>query len=253
MENSDLNDKQKRRLIVALDVSTADEALEAVTGLRGEVGAFKVGLQLFTSEGASLVKRLAGSGSNIFLDVKYHDIPNTVAGAAREAARMGVWMFNVHASGGSEMMKAAIGSASEVCERESLRMPKIVAVTVLTSSSQQTLDETGIGRTVEERVLQLSELTAKCGLHGVVASPFEARMIRDSIRVPGFEIVTPGIRPSNATHDDQRRVMTPAQAANAGSDYLVVGRPIMGANDRVEAARQIVKEMTEAAGPTDLR
>lgn len=253
MENTDLKDIQKSRLIVALDVSTADEALEAVSELREEVGAFKVGLQLFTSEGASLVKRLAGSGIDIFLDVKYHDIPNTVAGAAREAARMGVWMFNVHASGGSEMMKAALEAASDVCERESLRLPKIIGVTVLTSSSRETLEETGVGRTVEQTVLQLSELTAKCGLHGVVASPFEATMIRDSVRIPGFEIVTPGIRPSNATHDDQKRVMTPAQAANAGSDYLVVGRPIMGADDRVEAARQIVKEMTEAAGPTDLR
>ncbi|QQS42244.1 MAG: orotidine-5'-phosphate decarboxylase [Acidobacteriota bacterium] len=253
MDNTDLHEKQKRRLIVALDVSTADEALEAVSELRGEVGAFKVGLQLFTSEGASLVKRLAASGIEIFLDVKYHDIPNTVAGAAAEAAKMGIWMFNVHASGGSEMMKAALGAANDACERESLRLPKIVGVTVLTSSDRQALSETGIEQTVEERVLQLSELTAKCGLHGVVVSPFEARMIRDSLRVPGFEIVTPGIRPSNATHDDQKRVMTPAQAASAGSDYLVVGRPIMGAGDRVEAARQIVKEMTEAAGPTDPR
>lgn len=252
MGNPDLYEKQKSRLIVALDVSTANEALESVSELRDEVGAFKVGLQLFTSEGASLVENLAGSGIKVFLDVKYHDIPNTVAGAAAEAAKMGVWMFNVHSSGGCEMMKAALGAASEICEKESLRLPKIIGVTVLTSSDKDTLEETGIGQTVEERVLQLAELTAKCGLHGVVASPYEISLIRDSIDDPQFEIVTPGIRPSNATPDDQKRVMTPAQAANAGSDYLVVGRPIMGAADRVEAARQIVQEMTEAAGPTDL-
>ncbi|HUF04435.1 MAG TPA: orotidine-5'-phosphate decarboxylase [Aridibacter sp.] len=252
MDNSEAYDKQKSRLIVALDVSTAAEALKAVSELREEVGAFKVGLQLFTSEGASLVQNLAGSGIDVFLDVKYYDIPNTVAGAASEAAKMGVWMFNVHASGGSEMMRAALEAANEVCDKGSLRLPKIIGVTVLTSSDRQTLKETGIEKTVEERVLQLAELTAKCGLHGVVASPFETSMIRGSIGDPKFEIVTPGIRPSNATHDDQKRVMTPAQAANAGSDYLVVGRPIIGAEDRVEAARQIVQEMTEAAGPTDL-
>lgn len=252
MNNSDLYEKQKSRLIVALDVPTAREALAAVSELREEVGAFKVGLQLFTSEGASLVKNLARSGIDVFLDVKYHDIPNTVAGAAAEAAKMGVWMFNVHSSGGAEMMRAALESAGETCEKESLRLPKIIGVTVLTSSDKLTLEETGIVQTVEERVLQLAGLAAKCGLHGVVASPFETPLIRDSIGKPGFEIVTPGIRPSDATHDDQKRVMTPAQAANAGSDYLVVGRPIMAADDRVKAARQIVQEMTDAAGPTDL-
>lgn len=242
---------QKSKVIVALDVPTAAEALEAASQLRNEVGAFKVGLQLFTSEGASLVRKLAGSGINVFLDVKYHDIPNTVALAAAEAARIGVWMFNVHASGGSEMMKAALEAAGDVCDKMSIRMPKIIGVTVLTSSGEETLKETGIDARVETRVLQLAELTAKCGLHGVVASPFEAGLIRQALPDRSFEIVTPGIRPADATPDDQKRVMTPAEAAISGSDYFVIGRPIMAAEDRVEAARRIVKEMAEAAAPAD--
>lgn len=239
-------ESEREKLIVALDVATGAEALAAMNELKDEVGAFKIGLQLFTSEGPSLVRKAVSSGARIFLDVKYHDIPNTVAKAAVEAASLGVWMFNMHASGGSEMMKSATGEVRDFCARRDIAVPKMIAVTVLTSFDRAALEETGVGGEVEDRVLRLTRLAAKCGMGGVVASANEAALINRILDRPDFDIVTPGIRPLNATSDDQKRVTTPGDAVRAGSDFLVVGRPIMDAADRPEAARKIVREMTDA-------
>lgn len=233
----------KRQLIVALDVETAGEARQIVGELKENVGAFKIGLQLFTSAGASFVREVVESGARVFLDVKFHDIPNTVAKAAREVARLGVWMFNVHALGGSEMMARTAGEVSEVCEKEGWARPKIIGVTVLTSANRDTLAETGILEEPGAQVLNLARLTAKCGLDGVVASPHEVRSIREIIEDRNFLIVTPGIRPAFATNDDQKRVMSPGEAVSAGSDYLVVGRPVLQAKDKLEAVKKILGEV----------
>ena len=238
--------KTKDRIIVALDVATAAEARRIIEELRGEVGAFKIGLQLFTAAGASFVRETVESGAKIFLDVKYHDIPNTVAQAAIEAARLGVWMFNVHALGGAEMMRKTVESVSEFCEAENLEKPKIIGVTVLTSSDEETLREIGIAAAMNEQVVKLAALVEKCELDGVVASSLETELIRRSIKRENFLIVTPGIRGANdktvETYDDQKRVKTASQALAAGADYLVIGRPIVQAADRVAAARQILAE-----------
>lgn len=233
----------KNRLIVALDVETASEAREIINQLRGEVGAFKIGLQLFSAAGASFVREVVG-GAKVFLDLKFHDIPNTVAKAAIEAARMQVWMFNVHACGGAEMMRQTVEQVREVCEKENLNQPKITGVTVLTSSNQQTLRETGIATEIKEQVIKLARLSAQCGLDGVVASPQEIKLIREAVEDNKFLIVTPGIRPSFATNDDQKRVMTASEAVKAGSDYLVIGRPILQAQDKLSAVRKILEEIT---------
>lgn len=248
MTSRDAREIAREKLIVALDVPDADSAFEAVSHLKGHVGAFKVGLQLFTAEGPTLVRRLCESGERVFLDVKYHDIPNTVAKAAVEAARLGVWMFNMHLAGGSGMIRTASSEVAAFCEKEGSRKPKMIGVTVLTSSDQSVLEETGIGRSVEETVLKLAGIAAECGLDGVVASAREVPLIRASATLAALEIVTPGIRPSGATLDDQKRVMTPEQALKAGSDYLVVGRPIMGADDRAAAADEIVDAMAVSLG-----
>lgn len=258
----------KDKLIVALDVPAAEEARRIIADLRGEVGAFKIGLQLFTAAGASFVRETIEAGAKIFLDVKFHDIPNTVALASIEVARLGVWMFNVHAFGGAEMMRRTVESAREVCDKENLTPPKIIGVTVLTSSDQETLREVGIERETQEQVLNLARLTAKCGLDGVVASPLEIEAIRANVGRKDFLIVTPGIRSDARTRgrrdaenegqttkneeriiettEDQKRVMTARDAVAAGADYLVVGRPILQAEDRIAAARKIIEEIEAA-------
>ena len=235
----------KEKIIVALDVPTAAEAREIISELRGEVGAFKIGLQLFTSAGASFVREIVADETKIFLDVKFHDIPNTVAKASIEVARLGVWMFNIHASGGGEMMQKTVEEVREVCEKENLKQPKIIGVTVLTSSNQETLSETGIENEIESQVLKLAKLAEKSGLNGVVSSPLEIKKIRQNLKDGNFLIVTPGIRPSFATNDDQKRVMTPSEAISAGSDYLVIGRPITKAEDKKAAVRKILEETDE--------
>lgn len=222
---------------------TAADALSIVDELKNEVGAFKIGLQLFTSTGPEFIQRLVSTGGRVFLDLKFHDIPNTVAKASVEAARLGVWMFNVHASGGGEMMRQASTEVGEMCDREGLERPLIIAVTVLTSSNNDTLKEIGIAAETQPQVLKLAELTSKCGLDGVVASPFEIEPIRARIASKDFVIVTPGIRPASATKDDQKRVMTPGEAVSVGADHLVIGRPITAAADRLKAVEQIVEEM----------
>ena len=233
------------RIIVALDVPTPEDAMSIVDELNDVVGAFKVGLQLFTSSGPAFVGTLVDRGAKIFLDLKFHDIPNTVAKASVEAARLGVWMFNVHASGGGEMMRRTIQEVDETCERENIDRPLIIGVTVLTSSNEHTLREIGVGAGTEEQVLKLAELTANCGLDGVVASPHEIEPIRARIASKEFRIVTPGIRPSSATNDDQKRVMTPSSAVLKGADHLVIGRPITAARDRLAAVAEIIREIEE--------
>ena len=235
-----------KRIIVALDVETAAEARGIVDELAGHPAAFKIGLQLFTAAGPDFVREVAAK-HKVFLDLKFHDIPNTVAKASVEAARLGVWMFNIHAAGGGEMMRRTLADVTEACERESRQRPHIIAVTVLTSSDTNTLAETGIEHGTDEQVLKLARLTAECGLDGVVASPLEISKVRSAVSNPDFLIVTPGVRPETATNDDQKRVTTPRQAASEGADYLVVGRPILRSADRIAALEEIQGEIDAAS------
>lgn len=228
------------QLLVALDVDSGARALELATELRELAGGFKVGSRLFTSEGPDLVRRLVSSGAPVFLDLKFHDIPNTVAQACLAAARLGVWMVNVHALGGRRMMAAA----REGLERSAAR-PKLVAVTVLTSMEPADLAEVGVTGDPEAAVLRLAGLTRDSGLDGVVCSAREAAMLRREIG-RDFCLVTPGIRPAGAGLDDQSRVTTPLDAIRAGSDYLVVGRPITRAADPGAAARALALEIDDA-------
>ena len=234
----------KEKIIVALDVSSADQAREIITELRHEVGAFKIGLQLFTAAGgADFVREIVETGAKIFLDLKFHDIPNTVAKASIEAARRGVWMFNVHALGGGEMMRRAVGEVNETCARENLNVPKIIGVTVLTSSNNQTLREVGIESETERQVLRLAKMTAASGLDGIVAAPQEIKIIRREINKKDFLLVTPGIRNPDSQADDQKRTMSAAQAVSAGADYLVVGRPILNSANPRATLREILSEI----------
>jgi orotidine-5'-phosphate decarboxylase len=230
------------RIIVALDVETADEAREIVDQLNGRVGAFKIGLQLFTAAGPALVREFTGAGVSVFLDLKFHDIPNTVARASVEAARLGVWMFNVHAAGGSEMMRSAADAVDKACVDEGLARPLITAVTVLTSGSAATLAETGVNEPVEHQVARLAGLASENGLDGVVASAREVPLIRTAVASRKFLAVTPGIRPNDATVDDQKRVTTIREAIAKGSDYVVIGRPVLKAADRAAAVEQLVRD-----------
>lgn len=240
----------RERLIVALDVTGAGEATELVDELGSHVGAFKVGLQLFTAAGPGIVRMISEKGHRVFLDLKFHDIPNTVARASVEAARLGVWMINMHAAGGSEMMRRAVSETKEVCIREGLNVPTIIAVTVLTSFEGSLLRETGIGQDMETQVVRLAKLADAAGLDGVVASAQDAAAIRE-VETRHLTIVTPGVRPKNATIDDQRRVTTPGEAVASGSDYVVVGRPIISAADRLHAAASIISEIGAALPNAD--
>jgi orotidine-5'-phosphate decarboxylase len=230
-------------LVVALDVDSADQALFLVERLRGVAGMFKVGKQLFTAAGPGVVRRIIAMGERVFLDLKFHDIPNTVAMAGVEAARLGVSVFNVHALGGSKMMRAVNDAVTEAAERERIARPLILGVTVLTSHSQDSLKEVGIDRTLEDEVVNLARLCSASGLDGVVASPLEIAPIRSAIEDSSFVILTPGVRPAGASLNDQSRVMTPAEAVRAGANFLVIGRPITAANDPVAAARKILEEI----------
>ena len=234
------------KLIVALDVPARD-ATKLVEQLKDVVGMFKVGSQLFTTIGPSIVEEIIKTGNRVFLDLKFHDIPHQVAGSARVAAELGVSLFTVHASGGTEMMKRAVDAVSEVAERKGAARSRIVAVTVLTSIDAATLGEIGISDSAGSTVERLARLSQSAGVDGVVSSPNEAATIR-AITNPDFLIVTPGIRPKMTTPgDDQKRVATPSYALNAGADYLVVGRPITSAPDPAAAAAGIVAEMEAAA------
>ena len=231
------------RLIVALDVETLAEAEGMEDRLRGLVTRFKVGSQLFTAVGPAAVETIHKRGAEVFLDLKFHDIPNTVAAAAREAARLGVLMFNVHASGGRAMMSAAAEGAAGAAKELGVRRPITLAVTVLTSLDRGALSrELGVAASVEGHVLHLARMAAEAGLDGCVASPNEIASLRTN-RGRDWVIVTPGVRPAGAAAGDQSRIATPRAAARAGAHYLVVGRPITAAVDPAAAAAAILQEM----------
>jgi len=232
------------RILVALDVPSASAALSLADTLRGAVGGFKIGSQLFTAAGPDIVRKMVDRGDSVFLDLKFHDIPNTVAGAIQSSADLGVWMVNVHASGGRPMMEAARKAADER-RPPGRHKPLVIAVTVLTSLDAQTLASVGVSASPLEQVVRLAELARASGLDGVVASPQETAAIRKACG-PSFVIVTPGIRGGSAAaaKDDQQRTMSPAEAVAAGSSYLVVGRPITAAPDPREAARLIAQSLT---------
>jgi len=233
------------RLIVALDVNSRDSALSLVQTLRPRVQRFKVGLELFTACGPALVREILEKGGQVFLDLKFHDIPNTVARAAVSAARLGVGMFTIHLSGGPLMARRAADELEAHCQVYRVQRPKILGVTVLTSLSPADLEELGVGRSVEDQVVALAEMGKAAGLDGVVCSPLEARLIRE-VCGREFLVVTPGIRPEGSEPDDQSRTLSPKVALKAGADFLVVGRPIVKADDPLEAAENILLQMDGA-------
>jgi orotidine-5'-phosphate decarboxylase len=232
----------KNKLIIALDVEAPTKALDLVRQLHSVAGMFKVGSQLFTSAGPQIVRDIIALDSKVFLDLKFHDIPHQVAGAARAAAELGVSLFTIHASGGSEMMRRAVESVDEVAQRTGLRS-KVLAISVLTSVDATILSQIGVTSSPEESVLQLVRLAELSGVDGVVASPNEIETIRRAVPRDNLLIVTPGIRPAANDTGDQKRVATPAAAIAAGANYLVVGRPITGAPDPLAAAHEIIAEM----------
>jgi orotidine-5'-phosphate decarboxylase len=230
------------RLLVALDVESLRDAEALLGRLDGVVGGCKIGTQLFTAAGPAAVETARKRGFRVFLDLKFHDIPNTVAGAVREAARLGVFMLDVHASGGVAMMRAAADAALKAAQDFAVSRPLVLGVTVLTSLDRRALQrEVGVAASVEAHVLHLADRAREAGLDGCVASPRETRALRLALG-PGWVIVTPGIRPADR-HDDQTRVATPRQARDAGADYVVVGRPITAASDPAAAALAILKEL----------
>ncbi len=233
-------------MIVALDVDSADRALDLFESLRDVAGMFKIGSQLFTAAGPNIAQRIVERGGRVFLDLKFHDIPNTVAAAGVEATRLGVSIFNVHASGGAEMMKRTAEAVAETAAQENLTKPRVIAVTLLTSLAQTDLQEIGMAGEPRTLVARLARVAAECGLDGVVASPQEIRIIREAVTDSGFLVVTPGIRAATDGTDDQRRTLTVAEAVRAGADYLVVGRPILNAKDPTTAARSIAEEIESA-------
>lgn len=230
----------RQRLIVALDVSTAAAARKIVAAVGDSAFTYKVGMQLYTAEGPQVVRDLVTSGRRVFLDLKYHDIPNTVAAAVREAAALGVSMLTVHAAGGGKMLRAAVEAASA---KPALQ---VLAVTVLTSMDERELETTGIRDHVVDQVLRLAALALEDGCHGVVASAREASQLRNRLG-DNFAIVTPGVRPAGVSHGDQARVVTPEEAIAAGASYIVVGRPITDAIDPAAEARAILGEMNAVA------
>ncbi|HET9371231.1 MAG TPA: orotidine-5'-phosphate decarboxylase [Vicinamibacterales bacterium] len=237
------------RILIALDVASAGEALALADRLRGAVGGYKVGHQLFTAEGPAVVRELVARGDRVFLDLKYHDIPNTIAGAIASASSLGVWMVNVHAGGGEAMMAAARNAADAAAG--SGPRPLVIGVTVLTSFDEATLRSIGVARSPLEQVVHLAKMAQSAGLDGVVASPQETAAIREACG-SSFVIVTPGIRGGAAAAgpDDQQRTSTPAGAMAAGSTYLVIGRPITGAADPRATAERIGAEMAGALSST---
>jgi orotidine-5'-phosphate decarboxylase len=236
------------QLLIALDVETGERALQLATSLRGAAGGFKIGSRLFTAEGPAIVRALTERGDRVFLDLKFHDIPNTVATAVAAATSLGVWMVNVHAAGGTRMMQAAKDAARERAARDGRPAPLVIAVTVLTSLTGDALAETGVAGAVAEQVTRLARLAQTAGLDGVVASPQETQLIRQRCGRE-FTVVTPGVRGGGATiagSDDQERTMSPGDAIAAGASYLVVGRPIIGAPDPRAAAERIASEILAA-------
>jgi orotidine-5'-phosphate decarboxylase len=238
--------KVKNRLVVALDVASVHDARVVIDALRDVVGMFKIGSQLFTAAGPQFVREVVSGGSQVFLDLKFHDIPNTVAAAAVAATRLRVSIINVHAAGGSEMMHRAADAVREAASRDQVQRPAVIAVTVLTSASDATLAEVGLTTGVLDQVRLLAQLAATSGLDGVVASPREIGLVREAVADRNFLVVTPGVRPADSDADDQKRIMTPAEAVRDGADLLVIGRPILRASDPVKAATDVVAEIEAA-------
>ena len=230
----------KSKIFVALDVETKAKALEIVGDLRGLGACFKIGKQLFTSTGPELVREIVTMGEDVFLDLKYHDIPNTVAKAGAAAAQLGVKIFNVHASGGRKMMEAVRSEMDKLTNP-----PLVLAVTILTSLGEEDIREVGFDRTIPEQIAKLAKLAKDSGMDGVVASPLEIELIRETCG-KDFKILTPGIRPAFAAVNDQKRIATPAEALRKGADYLVIGRPITAAENRRDAFLKILEECQNA-------
>ncbi|HZQ20351.1 MAG TPA: orotidine-5'-phosphate decarboxylase [Terriglobales bacterium] len=235
------------RLIVALDVRSAAEAQRIVAQLGDRVRFYKVGMQLYTAEGPAIVRELVRSGHRVFLDLKYHDIPNTVASAVREAAQLGVSMLTVHASGGKKMLAAAVegarsGGRPAGSSQSNSEVLKILAVTVLTSMDQQDLNQVGVAGAVMDQVARLASMARDAGCSGVVSSAHEAQIVRKEMGID-FLVVTPGVRPAGSQSGDQARVVTPADAIAAGASHIVVGRPITSAQNPAAAARSILEQM----------
>jgi len=225
------------KIIVALDYADSASALNLVNQLDSSLCKLKVGKELFTAAGPQLVEKLIAKNFQVFLDLKFHDIPNTVAKACEAASNLGVWMLNVHASGGTAMMQAALEGLNK-----SKHSPYLIAVTVLTSMSQANLNEIGIENNIENQVLNLAKLTQLAGLHGVVCSALEAELLKRHLALD-FLLVTPGIRPASASKDDQSRILTPTQALTSGASYLVIGRPITQAANPIDALIAINQEI----------
>jgi len=222
------------KIIVALDVATAEEAVRLVNRLRDRISRFKVGLQLYTAAGPDVVREIGKTGAKIFLDLKLHDIPNTVAGAVASATKLGVDMLTIHLSGGDAMIRAAVDNANQELT--------ILGVTVLTSINEETLGSIGVTEDIEKQVARLAMLGVQCGVGGLVASPREATTLRNKIP-DHVKIVTPGIRPAWATAGDQKRTTTPRAALDAGADYLVIGRPIVADPDPAAAVQRVIAEI----------
>ena len=227
----------KEKICLALDVSSRKEAMDLVRPLRDLTGMFKVGMQLFTAEGPSLIREIIGVGGKVFLDLKFHDIPNTVKSAAVEAARLGVSMMTIHTAGGTGMMQAV---ARDLQEKFGTAKPLVVGVTVLTSLDDKALGDMGIASGMDAQVVRMAKLAESSGLDGVVCSPREIQMIRAALR-PNFRIVTPGIRMSGQSVDDQQRTATPREAITAGADYIVVGRAVTRAPDPRRALETLLQ------------
>ncbi len=237
--NTTKDKKRGERIIVALDFAEVKAAEGLVRNLKGIVSFFKVGLELFTSTGPDAVKMVIDNNAKVFLDLKFHDIPNTVAGAVSSASNLSVSMINVHATGGVEMMRAAAGAASKSKNR-----PIMLAVTILTSLDEEGFRQIGFSGSIGDSVVNLARSAVNAGLDGVVCSPDEIRPVRDALG-GDFLIVTPGVRPTWSLKDDQKRVMTPKDALDAGADYIVIGRPITADKDPRRAAERIIEEVDE--------
>lgn len=232
----------KDRLIVALDVDNGDKAINLVEQLARDVKLFKVGLELFSACGPDIVENIKERDCGVFLDLKLHDIPNTIARATARLVELGPFMFNVHALGGFEMMIKCAQAAREGAESLDLEKPKVIAVTILTSTDENGLKKVGINANIKDEVLSLAKLAKDAGLDGVVASAQEAKLIRQKLG-RDFIIVTPGVRPAWAAPGDQKRVVTPKEAVACGADFIVIGRPIVEAESPVAAVREILKEI----------
>jgi len=232
----------KNPIIAALDVPDAEQAIKLAEAIAPAVGAFKIGKELFVSAGPDIVKRVRDTGASVFLDLKFHDIPNTVAKAVASATRLDVQMLTVHCCGGSAMLKGALNGATEAAKQTGNEAPLILGVTVLTSMDESDLNEVSVNKTPEGQVIHLAQMATEAGLKGLVCSPKEIAPLRE-VLPPEVQLVTPGIRPVGSETGDQKRVMSPAEAIEAGADWLVIGRPIYGADNPREAAEAILDSL----------